>query len=74
MPKSCGLGEDAVGAVDAHGLDGRDVERELEGVADADRAALEVVGVARRVVAGEVVPTSISIEPAVSFLSSIATA
>ena len=44
-PELLGLGVDVVDAVDAHRLDGRDVERELEGVADADRTALEVVGV-----------------------------
>ena len=53
-PEFLGLGVDVVGAVDAHRLDGRDVERELERVADADRTALEVVGVLRRVAATEV--------------------
>ena len=35
-------------------LDGRDVEREPQGVADADGAALEVVGVGGRVAVPEV--------------------
>ena len=35
-------------------LDGRDVEREPEGVADANRAALQVVGIGRRVAVAEV--------------------
>ena len=53
-PEFLGLGEDVVRLVDGHRLDRRDVERELERVADADGAALEAVGVVRRVAAAEV--------------------
>ena len=40
--------EEVVEAVDQPGLDRGDVQRELEGRAEADRAALEVVGLGRR--------------------------
>ena len=53
-PELLGLGVDVVGRVEGHRLDGRDVERELERVADADGAALEAVGVVGRVAAPEV--------------------
>ncbi len=46
--------EEVVGLVEGGRLDGRDVERELERVADADRPPLEVVGIGRRVAAAEV--------------------
>ena len=41
MPEVLGLGKDVIRAVDAHRLDGRDVERELERGADADRPPLQ---------------------------------
>ena len=53
-PEVLGPGEHVVRRVEGHRLDRRDVQRELEGVADADGTALEVVGVGRRVAAAEV--------------------
>ena len=53
-PELPGLGEDVVWAVDGHGLDGRDIERELQGAADPDRASLQTVGVTRHIATAEV--------------------
>ena len=54
MPKSWALLEDVLLADDAQRLDGRDVERELQRVADPQRAALLAVEVGRDVAAAEV--------------------
>ena len=53
-PEVLGPREHVLGTVERHGLDGRDVERELQRVADPDRASLEVVGIGRRVATTEV--------------------
>ena len=54
MPIASAWRLDLVVADRRHRLDGRDVEREPERVTDADGAALEVVGVGRRVAVAEV--------------------
>jgi hypothetical protein len=53
-PEVLGALEHVIEAHDQRRLDRRDVERELEGAAQADRATLELVGLGRRVAAAEV--------------------